>query len=293
MHQKRKISWSRCLYDIFAVLILSSSFMLSANSVHADGLDVLRSITEAVKELCVAPDRVGKYAEVRASGDGSAQLRIAGVKGNIALNAHEWSGIKDIARERQPTRDCAERILPLLLEKFAPDRSESRYTGRIFQCHLDANPIGQIRFIKNGRLLFHSTNRVRAEFMPTGLFKTLFFDSKGIVLVKNGDGEFRPLRGYSKSMIDTPIGYQHDLPCLIQTGFIDNILENVSANSVYSQKLQDMKKQGFFVHKASWFSCIGNDGLFHIETKSIVDSPREKGVMMIENVTVGQCEAYN
>jgi hypothetical protein len=99
--------------------------LVIGSSVFASDID---TITQNVKSVCESPSQAGKYWNVTTTGKvdakGSIRLASIGVNGEATFTKGEWEGVQQVLKEQQSAdnanyRDCAVKLTPLFLEKFA------------------------------------------------------------------------------------------------------------------------------------------------------------------------------
>ncbi len=85
-------------------------------------------VVESVRAVCQSPSQQGKYWNVEGKGDAGANalIRLIGVSinGEASFTKGEWEGVQQVLKEQQSAdnasyRDCAVKLTPLFLEKFA------------------------------------------------------------------------------------------------------------------------------------------------------------------------------
>ncbi len=112
-------------------LILS---LVVCSSVFASDIDM---ITQNVKSVCESPSQAGKYWNVTTTGKadakGSIRLASIGVNGEATFTKGEWEGVQQVLKTQQSAdnanyRDCAVKLTPLFLEKFAAPTSPAKAT---------------------------------------------------------------------------------------------------------------------------------------------------------------------
>jgi hypothetical protein len=106
-----------------------------SSSVFASDID---TITQNVKSVCESPAQAGKYWNVTATGKadakGSIRLASIGVNGEATFTKGEWAGVQQVLKEQQSAdnanyRECAVKLMPLFLAKFAASAPEAKATA--------------------------------------------------------------------------------------------------------------------------------------------------------------------
>jgi hypothetical protein len=106
-----------------------------SSSVFAADMD---TITQNVKSVCESPAQAGKYWNVTATGkaDATGSIRLAsiGVNGQATFTKGEWDGVQQVLKEQQSAdnanyRECAVKLTPLFLAKFAASAPEAKATA--------------------------------------------------------------------------------------------------------------------------------------------------------------------
>lgn len=109
--------------------------LVVSNSTFATDLD---TITQNVKSVCQSPSQAGNYWNVTATGkaDAKGNIRLAsvGVNGKATFTQGEWEGVQQVLKAQQSAdnanyRDCAVKLTPLFIEKFAASAPAAESTN--------------------------------------------------------------------------------------------------------------------------------------------------------------------
>ena len=122
---------SRTNLDSFA---LAAAWLLLSIPAAAD-TDVLDRTIAAVQEVCRAPADQASHWKVEGSArvDGQVRVKLLGIVGagvDASFTGEEWNGVQQVLREQQASdnknyRECVKAILPLILDRFFPERPET------------------------------------------------------------------------------------------------------------------------------------------------------------------------
>ncbi|MCX7108587.1 MAG: hypothetical protein NTX45_00370 [Proteobacteria bacterium] len=108
--------------------------LIVSYSAFASDID---TITQNVKSVCESPTQAGKYWNVTATGKsdakGSIRLASIGVNGEATFTKGEWEGVQQVLKAQQSAdnasyRDCAVKLTPLFLAKFAAPTPAAKAT---------------------------------------------------------------------------------------------------------------------------------------------------------------------
>ncbi|GEM_PF-4063437 len=114
------------LSGIMLVVFIASQ----ANAANPKDIKLIESITKNVKELCQAPSSRGKFMDFQIKGGGEVQVKLLKLLGSPRASAKatfdkgEWEGVQKVLQSQQAYdnanyRQCAEKLTPLFLKKFA------------------------------------------------------------------------------------------------------------------------------------------------------------------------------
>ncbi len=96
-----------------------------AQQINTDGL---REITSAVQDMCLHPDRTGRYFSVEGEAEGSFLIKLIGAELEGLIRVEQWEGIHETLESVLPGQplNCTMHVLPILLEAFRVPDSQSR-----------------------------------------------------------------------------------------------------------------------------------------------------------------------
>lgn len=99
--------------------------LVLSNGVVADNME---AIVKGVQAVCQSPSQAGKYWNVTAAGEatanGSVRLVTAGIAGEVTFTKGEWDGVQQVLKAQQAVdnksfRECSIALTPLFLAKFS------------------------------------------------------------------------------------------------------------------------------------------------------------------------------
>lgn len=106
---------------MFRILLLLLALGTAASQARALSKQELATLTESIKEMCVAPDRMGEYIKAEGVTNVGLPVTIRIVKGEIGgkLTYESWKGIPiTLDKYKMDPRQCAVEVLKILLHAF-------------------------------------------------------------------------------------------------------------------------------------------------------------------------------
>ena len=99
--------------SVAGCLALTAMYAAHSQTIDTAGLTALQN---AVREMCVQPDRRGNYLRVEGDLSAGATLRVAGVNGQGRVTREDWEGINQrIDQYKTDPRECAINLTGVLL----------------------------------------------------------------------------------------------------------------------------------------------------------------------------------
>lgn len=151
-------------------LALMTGSITQAQTIDTAGLAALQN---AVREMCVQPDRRGNYLKVEGDLNAGATLRIAGVNGQGRVTKEDWEGLNQrLDQYKTDPRECAINLtgvlLPILTRPYNCDGKQITGYRRVIDVERRSPEMtgGNTRDGWCTTL----TNQLRAEHGPTAKF---------------------------------------------------------------------------------------------------------------------------
>jgi uncharacterized membrane protein len=88
--------------------------LLVAGEAKALDRDDLRSLQDAIHNLCVQPDKRGSYLKVSGNLDADATLSVSGVNADAIITREQWDGINQELKYHVDPRECAIKLTGIL-----------------------------------------------------------------------------------------------------------------------------------------------------------------------------------
>lgn len=110
----------------YAILLLVFTLLSIQCTAQTLSSDQLTSLREAVREMCLLPDRVGDYLKVEGEAKAGLPVALRVIRGDIAgkVSYDTWKGIPiTLDKYKTDPRQCALEMMKLLLPSLSPQPS--------------------------------------------------------------------------------------------------------------------------------------------------------------------------
>ncbi|VAX01002.1 hypothetical protein MNBD_GAMMA20-1539 [hydrothermal vent metagenome] len=89
----------------------------------ANDTEALSQIAENLKQVCDKPENAGNYWDIRAKGNGGAEIKLKladiGMTGEATFSKAEWHDIQKTVEDNNDYRNCVKALSPIFIEKFS------------------------------------------------------------------------------------------------------------------------------------------------------------------------------
>ena len=96
--------------------------------------ETLRHITDAVREMCMHPDRRGEFLRVEGEADAGILLKIVGANLSGTMEYEKWEGINQrLDQDEISPRECAVQVLDIIVSNFKPRTSSIKEVQELLE----------------------------------------------------------------------------------------------------------------------------------------------------------------
>ena len=92
----------------------------------------LTHITNAVRDMCLHPDRRGNFIQVEGEADAGILVKIVGANLSGTIKHESWEGINQrVDQYKTDPRACTVQVLPIIIENFKPRTQDALTTEEV------------------------------------------------------------------------------------------------------------------------------------------------------------------